>query len=64
MKLNELDQISDAIETICKITCKLTDTDINQIIDNLIGITWNKEDASKIKEYLGINNEETTVKAT
>ena len=55
MKLNELDQISDAIETICKITCNLTDTDINEIIDNLIGIAWSEEDASEIKEYLRIN---------
>lgn len=48
MKLNELILVADAVERISKIT--ETD-DIPAIVDALVGLAWDEEDAGQIKAY-------------
>jgi hypothetical protein len=48
MKTNKLVLVADAVERISDITG--TD-DIETIVDALIGVAWDKEEASEIKQY-------------
>ena len=48
MKTNKLVLVADAVERISDITG--TD-DIETIVDALIGVVWDKEEASEIKQY-------------
>jgi hypothetical protein len=48
MKLNHLILVADAVERISEIT--ETD-DIPAIVDALVGIAWDEEDAGQIKAY-------------
>ena len=55
MKLNKLILIVDAVERISNIT---ETNDIPAVIDALIGLAWDDEEASDIKQYCA-NDEET-----
>ena len=45
MKLNDLREIQDAIETISEVT----NADYEEIIDALISVCWSEEEAGDIK---------------
>lgn len=48
MKLNHLILVADAVERISEIT---ETNDIPEIVDALVGIAWDEEDAGQIKAY-------------
>ena len=48
MTKEQLNKIVDSVKTIQKIT----DSDINEIVNSLIGVAWDEEDAGTIKESL------------
>ena len=47
MKPNELNRISDSIEALAR----HTETSVDDIIDALIGVCWDEEDAAELKFY-------------
>ena len=55
MKTNKLVLVADAVERISDITG--TD-DIPAIVDALIGVAWDEEEASEIKEYHSNDDED------
>jgi hypothetical protein len=55
MKTNKLVLVADAVERISDITG--TD-DIPAIVDALIGVAWDEEEASEIKQYHSSDDEE------
>jgi hypothetical protein len=54
MKTNKLVLVADAVERISDITG--TD-DIPAIVDALIGVAWDEEEASEIKQYSSDNEQ-------
>ena len=48
MKTNKLVLVADAVERISDITGT---NDIEAIVDALIGVAWDEEEASEIKQY-------------
>jgi hypothetical protein len=54
MKTNKLVLVADAVERISNITG--TD-DIPAIVDALIGVAWDEEEASEIKQYHSDNDD-------